>query len=113
VAPLLLGKGTDAVGDLGASAVRDGLRLRNQTVHQLGPDLVVEVLSPRDRPGETLAKVGDWLEGGARLVWVIDPERRLARVYRHDGSETSISEEEQLVGEDVLPGFYCRLGSIL
>jgi len=79
----------------------------------LGPDLVVEVLSPRDRPGETLAKVGDWLEGGARLVWVIDPERRLARVYRHDGSETSISEEEQLVGEDVLPGFYCRLGSIL
>ena len=41
VAPLLLGTGTDAVGDLGASAVRDGLRLRNQTVHQLGPDLVV------------------------------------------------------------------------
>ena len=41
VAPLLLGKGTDAVGDLGASLVRDGLRLVNRTVHQLGPDLVV------------------------------------------------------------------------
>ena len=79
----------------------------------LGPDLVVEVLSPNDRPGETLAKVGDWLEGGARLVWVIDPERRLARVYRYDGSETSIPEEEQLDGEDVLPGFSCRLASIL
>src|SRR6266536_5599790 len=26
----------------------------------LGPDLVVEVLSPGDRPGETLAKVADW-----------------------------------------------------
>ena len=41
VAPLLLGTGTDAVGDLGAGLVRDGLRLRNQTVHQLGPDLMV------------------------------------------------------------------------
>jgi GTP cyclohydrolase II len=41
VAPLLLGKGTDAVGDLGASLVQDGLRLVNRTVHQLGPDLVV------------------------------------------------------------------------
>jgi GTP cyclohydrolase II len=41
VAPLLLGSGTDAVGDLGAGLVRDGLHLRNQTVHQLGPDLMV------------------------------------------------------------------------
>jgi riboflavin biosynthesis pyrimidine reductase len=41
VAPLLLGRGTDAVGDLGASVVRDGLRLANRTVHQLGPDLLV------------------------------------------------------------------------
>jgi riboflavin-specific deaminase-like protein len=41
VAPLLLGKGTDAVGDLGSSLVRDGLRLLNRTVHQLGPDLLV------------------------------------------------------------------------
>jgi GTP cyclohydrolase II len=41
VAPLLLGKGTEAVGDLGTSLVADGLRLLNQTVHRLGPDLLV------------------------------------------------------------------------
>ena len=80
---------------------------------RLGPDLVVEVLSPHDRPGETLAKVGDWLDAGTRVVWVIDPERRLARVYRHDGSETSLNEDGQLDGEDVLPGFSCRLISVL
>ena len=79
----------------------------------LGPDLVVEVLSPDDRPGETLAKVGDWLEGGARLVWVIDPERRVARVYRLDGTETHLAENGTLEGEDVLPGFSCTLTSIL
>jgi len=79
----------------------------------LGPDLVVEVLSPDDRPGETLAKVGDWLEGGARLVWVIDPERRVARVYRQDGTETHLAETGTLDGEDLLPDFSCSLTSIL
>jgi len=80
---------------------------------ELAPDLVVEVLSPDDRPGETLAKVGDWLEAGVRLVWVIDSERRRARIYRPDGSEGSVQEDENLSGEDVLPGFTCRLGSVL
>jgi Uma2 family endonuclease len=79
----------------------------------LAPDLVVEVLSPGDRPGETLAKVGEWLTAGARLVWVVDPARRLARVYRQDGSETLVTEAESLDGEDVVPGFECRLGEIM
>ncbi len=79
----------------------------------LAPDLVVEVLSPGDRPGEVLAKVADWLSAGTRLLWVVDPERRLARVYRHDGTETIVTAEGALDGEDVLPGFSCSLVSIL
>lgn len=78
----------------------------------LAPDLVVEVMSPGDRPGETLAKVSDWLNAGARLVWVVDPVRRQARVYRSDGSETVLGERESLDGEDVAPGFSCRLDAI-
>ena len=79
----------------------------------LAPDLAVEVLSPGDRPGEVLAKVADWLTAGTRLVWTVDPERRVARVYRHDGSETLVTAEDALEGEDVLPGFACSLESIL
>jgi GTP cyclohydrolase II len=41
VAPLLLGKGTEAVGDLGTSLVADGLQLANPTVHQAGPDVLI------------------------------------------------------------------------
>src|SRR3989440_8575294 len=80
---------------------------------ELAPDLVVEVLSPGDRPGEVLAKVADWLSAGTRLVWVVDPERRLARVYRRDGSEASVTADGALDGADVLPGFSCSLVSIL
>ena len=83
------------------------------TYLELAPDLVVEVLSHNDRPGETLAKVGDWLDAGARLVWLIDPQRRLARIYRLDGTETTVGETDALTGEEVLPGFSCPLASIL
>src|SRR3989475_12614046 len=62
----------------------------------LGPDLVVEVLSPGDRPGETLGKIADWLSAGTRLVRVIDPERRLARIYRQDGSESILGEADTI-----------------
>jgi Uma2 family endonuclease len=80
---------------------------------EMGPDLVVEVLSPSDRPGKVLAKVADWLSAGSKLVWVVDPARHLARVYRADGSEVLVSREGALDGEDILPGFTCPLAAIL
>jgi len=79
---------------------------------ELGPDLVVEVLSPGDRPGEVLAKVADWLSAGTKLVWVIDPERRLTRVYRADGSGLTVTADQALDGEDAVPGFSCPLAAI-
>jgi len=80
---------------------------------ELAPDLVVEVLSPNDRPGEVLAKVADWLSAGTTLVWIVDPGHRIARVYRQDGSESPVGPTEVLSGEDAVPGFSCPLASIL
>jgi len=77
------------------------------------PDLAVEVLSPDDRPGEVLKKVADWLTAGTRLIWEIDPERRVARVYRADGTMSLLGEADVFDGEDVLPGFSCTLREIL
>lgn len=79
----------------------------------LAPDLVVEILSASDRPGTVLDKVGQWLNAGVRLVWVIDPARRLARVYRADGTVSIIEPDAHLDGEDVLPRFRCALSEIL
>ena len=71
------------------------------------------MLSPDDRPGEVLAKVADWLTAGTRLVWIIDPDRRSARVHRADGSVELIQETGSLHGEDVVPDFTCVLADIL
>lgn len=80
---------------------------------ELAPDLAVEVLSPSDRAGEVLSKVADWLSAGTTLVWVIDPARRVARVYRGDGSEAIVSDGEALEGESTLPGFVLPLAGVL
>lgn len=77
------------------------------------PDLVVEVRSPNDGAGEVADKVADWLRAGTRLVWVIDPDRRVAQVHRLDGTTSHLATGEALDGEDVLPGFSCPLSEVL
>jgi Uma2 family endonuclease len=77
------------------------------------PDLIVEVLSPDDRPGAVLAKVADWIGAGARLAWVVDPIRRSARVYRADGSESYLTAADSLDGEDLLPGLRILLDAVV
>lgn len=80
---------------------------------ELAPDLVVEVLSPDDRPGEVAAKVADWLLAGTRMVWVVDPERRRARMYGADGSERAAHENGALDGGEALPGLQVPLIDVL
>ena len=77
------------------------------------PELVVEIISPNDRPGELLNRVGDWLEAGVRIVWVIDPPRQSARVHAADGSVVFVARDGRLDGESVLPGFALVLGDVL
>ena len=72
---------------------------------EFAPDLVVEVRSPSDRPGAVLAKIGDWLEAGARVVWVIDPRTRQVALYRDDGAHNLLGGDDVLREELLLPGF--------
>jgi Uma2 family endonuclease len=77
------------------------------------PDLVVEVVSPSDRASEVATKVAMWIDAGVRLVWVVDPQARLAAVHHPDGLVTVLREDGVLDGEDVLPGFRMPLATVL
>ena len=76
---------------------------------EFAPDLAVEVRSRGDRAGEVLAKVADWLSAGTTLVWVIDPAREVATVYRADGTVAVLGLDDALGGEALLPGFVLPL----
>jgi Uma2 family endonuclease len=76
------------------------------------PDLAVEVLSPGDTRRQVNEKVEDWLEAGARAVWVINPKRRAVTVYRSMTAVTHLSEGDELDGGEVVPGFSCKVSEI-
>jgi Uma2 family endonuclease len=60
-----------------------------------------------------LDKVGEYLEAGVRLVWVIDPQCGRAIVHRSLSDVHEIGEDGVLDGEDVVSGFRCALREIL
>ena len=72
---------------------------------RLAPDLVVEVASPSQGRTELGAKAQRWLSAGVRLVWVVLPEARVVEVWRGTGIARIVSAEEELSGEEILPGF--------
>jgi Uma2 family endonuclease len=79
------------------------------------PDIAVEIhLETNQRKGTDLhQRIRDFVDGGARLLWVIHPDPKYALVYRADGSARIVRETGFLEGEDVFPGFRLELGKML
>ena len=89
-----------------------GGKLPRDQVATVIPNLVVEVLSPSNRPGEIARKLGLYFAGGVELVWVIDPATRSARVYTSPESVATVGPAGCLDGGTVLPGFTLPLTTL-
>lgn len=81
--------------------------MHHQGFVTIPPDLAVEVTSPNDLSREVEEKVEEYLRAGVPLVWVVQPETRIVIVSRKDRSSIRLSMEDELTGEDVIPGFRC------
>jgi Uma2 family endonuclease len=79
---------------------------------RVAPDVVIEAVSPNDTAYEVEDKIAQWLGAGVRLVWVLYPETQRVQVHRADGTVTKLQLEEQLAGEDVIPGFQCQVAEV-
>ena len=104
----LLGRNPDTVRGPDVAFVR------RERVAQVGdtddwwpgaPDLAAEVLSPDDSYSKVRQKVGLWLSGGARLVLVVDPRRRIVEVHHPGEPLRELTEGDTIDGEDVVPGW--------
>ncbi len=71
----------------------------------VSPDLAVEVLSPSNTGIEISEKVTAYLDGGARLVWILEPRLLQVSVYHPDGTTSLLGPDDRLTGEELLPGF--------
>ncbi len=69
------------------------------------PDLAVEIRSPDQTLAELEDKAREYLDAGARLVWLVAPPTRTVRVYAPGAAPTVRSMGDLLDGGSVLPGF--------
>jgi Uma2 family endonuclease len=69
------------------------------------PDIVVEIVSPSDRPGLQRRKIAEYLTAGVRLVVYVDPRSRTIAVHSPDGTRVELAEEDIFDGLDAMPGF--------
>jgi Uma2 family endonuclease len=66
--------------------------------------------SPSDNLKYLKNKMNKWIENGCSLAWLINPEDKIAFIYRKDGTVDKITGFENIVsGEEVLPGFELNL----
>jgi Uma2 family endonuclease len=76
------------------------------------PDLAVEVFAPGETVDDYKDKVHEYLQWGVRLVWLVDPNTQAVTVCRPDGTRTTLTSNQVLSGEDVVPGFKCRVRTL-
>lgn len=76
------------------------------------PDLVAEVVSPNDLAYDLERKIEEYLTAGVQLIWILYPETQRVHVLRPDGTNTSYSRHQTLSGEQIIPGFTCRVGDL-
>ena len=94
------------------SAERLPLDVRVRGYAEIPPDLVVEIVSPSDRPVAVHDKAQMWLRYGVRLVWVVNPETRTIITMPADGPAHTLYEDDTLDGGDVIPNFSCPVRDV-
>jgi Uma2 family endonuclease len=96
-------------GDLSAPDVsfisRRRLQRSPRTYARLVPDLVVEVKSSTDRTAALVDKLRSYLELGAQVGILIDPDTRTLNVYRQGLEPQILSDGDVLELPELLPGW--------
>lgn len=79
---------------------------------EIAPDLAVEVILPSDSHRRVTEKVEHYLRVGVKLIWLVDPEAKIVTVATADGWNRPLDESDTLTGNDVLPGFSCKVADL-
>ncbi|MEH2233806.1 MAG: Uma2 family endonuclease [Nostoc sp.] len=79
------------------------------TFANICPDFVVELRSSSDTLKSLQDKLREYIDNGAKLGWLIDPQQRRVEIYRLAKDVEVLENPAELSGEAVLPGFVLNL----
>ncbi|MBW4464288.1 MAG: Uma2 family endonuclease [Pegethrix bostrychoides GSE-TBD4-15B] len=88
------------------------LRRAPRSFAQLVPDLMVEVKSPSDSVEALEAKIMRFLELGAQVGILINPEAETVRLYRFNQVVESLTSSDLLTVPELLPGWEVRVSDL-
>ncbi len=71
----------------------------------LCPDFVIEVRSRSDTRALVETKMQLWLENGAKLAWLIDPQQETVTIYAPQNPPETLERPEIIEGADPVAGF--------
>lgn len=117
------GSNTEYILPSGAASAPDAswvanTRIAKLTANQkrkfprLCPDFVIELTSPSDRLRAVQRKMGEWIENGAQLGWLLHADRRTAYVYRPGKDPEKLVDPARLKGQGPVAGFVLELSNI-
>ena len=69
------------------------------------PDIAVEIRSPRQSARGLIRKCSRYIARGVQIALLVDPDDRTIRLFRADGSITTLSGDDRIDVDAVLPGF--------
>ena len=78
----------------------------------LCPPFVIEVRSKSDLLRKLRAKMVEYIENGAKLGWLIDPDTRSVEIYRRGSEPELIESAETIAGEGPVEGFVLELRQV-
>jgi Uma2 family endonuclease len=76
------------------------------------PEIAVEVVSPSDSAQDLEIKTKQYLQAGAKQVWVLYPATRTVHVSRPNTPVVVLDEIQTLTGGDLLPGFSVKVADL-
>ena len=80
-------------------------QVQSESYLDVAPELIVEILSPRDRWNEVNDIIAEYFEIGVQIVWIADPKRKQIHVYQAVTEVEILKAEDIISGREVLPGF--------
>jgi len=78
----------------------------------LCPDFVIELRSETDRARTLKAKMREYVENGAQLGWLIDPEKRSVEIYRPGLEPETRLGVDRIDGEGPVAAFVLELATV-
>jgi Uma2 family endonuclease len=82
-----------------------GEEVPEDPIPDLTPDLAIEVLSKGNTRKEMERKLWEYFEGGARVVWLVQPKTQTAEIYSSPTDCRHIPKNGVLEAEGLLPDF--------